>query len=117
MRRRKRQHDAIPSVITAVAWYDPIQYQRLQEAAADADQLEPKFDDWLRGATRLIEQLKQGGIRVERVAVNVEELVRWCHEHGCLVDGAARAKYACVLAQQSHRAAGGQDSGTKGLTP
>ena len=76
--------------ITGIAWYRRDQWARLRELAADADRLEEAYDDWLAGAQKTIVQMTAAGVRVRRVDIELDELVRWCRHEGRPLDSAAR---------------------------
>ncbi len=79
--------------ITGIAWYRRDQWARLRKLAADADRLEEEFEDWLVGAQKTIVQLTATGLRVRRVDVDLDDLVRWCRHEGRPLDSAARAAF------------------------
>jgi hypothetical protein len=108
MRLPKRRLKARRSTHIAVAWYDPVQYERLREVASDPENLDDSFDDWHRGATRVLAELESKGTRVEKVPVDIEALVRWCREQARPVDGPARAEYAAMLGQESQESRSGK---------
>jgi len=79
--------------ITGIAWYRRDQWARLRELATDADRLEEAYEDWLAGAQKTIVQMTAAGVRVRRVDIELDELVRWCRHEGRPVDSAARAAF------------------------
>jgi len=80
--------------ITGIAWYRRDQWARLRELAADADRLEEAYEDWLAGAQKTIVQMTATGVRVRRVDIDLDDLVRWCRHEGRPLDSAARAAFA-----------------------
>src|SRR4051794_32117639 len=81
-------------VVIGVAWYRPEQWPLLLSFAADANQLEPTHAQWLAFATKSIEEMRRQGISVQKVEIDVRELLAWCQRHGRLLDGDARAAFA-----------------------
>jgi hypothetical protein len=67
---------------------------RLRELAADADRLEEAYEDWLAGAQKAIVQMAATGMRVRRVDIDLDDLMRWCRHEGRPLDSAARAAFA-----------------------
>jgi hypothetical protein len=80
--------------ITGIAWYRRDQWARLRELAADADRLEEAYEDWLAGAQKTIVQMTATGVRVRRLDIALDDLVRWCRHEGRSLDSAARAAFA-----------------------
>jgi hypothetical protein len=85
--------------VTGIAWYRRDEWTRLRELAADADKLDEAYEDWLAGAQKTIVQMTAAGIRVRRVDIDLDELVRWCRHEGRPLDGAARASFAAERLQ------------------
>lgn len=86
--------------VLGIAWFRPEQWQRLREVSDDVDKLEATHADWLLQATRMLKKLRRKGLAVQKVDVDVEDLVAWCNAAGRSVDGAARADYAARQLQQ-----------------
>ena len=60
----------------------------------DKEVLEDTFVEWEAGMKKRIPEYKKEGMRVEKVLIDVDELVAWCREKQIPVDGKARALYA-----------------------
>jgi hypothetical protein len=91
--------------VIGIAWFRPEQWQRLLAAAADASELETTYEEWERHATKTLKRLRRGGVDVRKVDVNVEELIAWCKEQMCKLDGNARAEYASHRLRLNEQAA------------
>ena len=76
-----------------VAWYRINQWQRLRAVSIDADNLEDTYEEWLREAEQKVAEFGALGLRVEKVDVDVEQLIAWCNERGLKLDGGARSMY------------------------
>ena len=88
--------DFIPSdqPVIAIVWYRLEQWQRVRDIAADSDQFEDSYVEWLQLAEEKAKQLKGAGLRVEKVELDSESLVLWCNERGLENDAKARSLYA-----------------------
>ena len=91
-----------------MAWYRPEQWTRLLEISDDREELEPSHDEWLQSASKTMHQLRGQGLRVEKVQVDVEDLLGWCNGQGRPVDGASRAAFVAELLRQRDAAPPGQ---------
>jgi hypothetical protein len=80
--------------VVGFAWYGPAQWQRVRDISSDADDLEDTCEEWLRLAEQKLTQLKAGGLRVEKVEVDSEQLILWCNERGLEINAQARSRYA-----------------------
>lgn len=89
----KRKHCQGSQTVVGVAWYRPEQWERLLEISADRAELESTHAEWERNAKLAMEWHSRGGLRLERVAVDVEELLRWCLIRNLPVDGEARSLF------------------------
>jgi len=91
----------------AVPWYEPADWRALRLAAVDPDDLESTYEDWARLSALSCAELAADGFDVERVQIEAEALVHWCHERCIPLDGRARAQYAWfTLANTGARAKG-----------
>ena len=77
-----------------VAWYRKEQWERLRSVSSDRDGLETTFEEWEEMAKRRFNELRIAGQTVEKVDVDVEELVIWCKGRGMEIDGKARSRFA-----------------------
>ncbi len=77
-----------------VAWYLADQWELLRERADDPEVLVERYEDWVEQADRMVALFKSQGMRVEKVEVDVEEVVAWCKAAGRPFDSKARAEYA-----------------------
>ena len=80
-------------VVLGVAWYRREQYDRLLEVSEDRRDLEATYEEWRESAESNLEELQKDGVLIERIDIDVEELLRWCNEQDRPVDGKARAEY------------------------
>ena len=80
--------------VVAIVWYRPEQWQRIRDIAADSDEFEHSYLEWLRLAEEKAKELKARGLRVEKVDVDSEKLILWCNERALENDGNARSLYA-----------------------
>ena len=80
--------------VVAIVWYRPEQWQRVRDIAADSDEFEDSYGEWLQLAEEKAKELQGRGLRVEKVDLDSEKLIRWCNERGVENDGKARSLYA-----------------------
>lgn len=89
-----------PTSTIGVAWYRPEQWETLRNASVDKDNLEETHAEWLMEAERVVKQLRQQGIRVIKVDVEISDLMLWCESQKIPLDGEARIKYTTFKLQQ-----------------
>lgn len=77
-----------------VAWFDPLQYERLLEVAADREKLYDRHEDWLANAERALARVSH---RVEKVWVEVDAWVAWCQVRELALDSPSRSRYVAEL--------------------
>lgn len=83
----------------ALAWYRKDQWDKLLEISIDGDELEQTYEEWVTQANQKIEAMKNKGLNLIRIDVEVNALRSWCEKERRPVDGAARSEYAIVAAQ------------------
>jgi hypothetical protein len=91
-------------MVTGVGWYRPEQWERLREVSVDRDDLADTWEEWERSAQDALRQMGKTGMVLEKVDVDVEDLVAWCQAQGREVSGETRVEYVTLLTQQRHQA-------------
>jgi hypothetical protein len=86
--------EAQDEMVVAIVWYRPEQWRRVRDIATDADELEASYVEWLQVAEEKFREIQSSGLRVEKVEVDSEKLIRWCNERGLENNGQARSRYA-----------------------
>jgi hypothetical protein len=89
-------------MVTGVAWYRAEQWQRLRVGAADVENLEENHEAWLQTAERLLRKGIPSDLTVEKVDVDIEELLAWCNARDLPVDGKARSRYVSEKLRQKY---------------
>jgi hypothetical protein len=76
-----------------VAWYKPEQWELLKKLSQDGDELENTFTEWIEFVQKKVRELRKMGIKVEKVKVDVKELLAWCNERSLPINGESRAAF------------------------
>jgi hypothetical protein len=87
-------------MVMGCAWYRADQWDRLCEISVDGEKLEETHAEWMASAEESLREMRNMGMRVDKVEVDVEELLAWCKARQLDVDGGARAKYAAEMLRQ-----------------
>lgn len=90
----KDSTQSLDKPVVAIVWYRPEQWQRVRDIAADSDEFENSYVEWLQLAEEQAKELKGRGFRVEKVDLDSEKLILWCNERGLENDAKARSLYA-----------------------
>ncbi len=85
-----------------VEYYKREQWNLLLESALDREDLEDTYEEWLQVFEEMIGKLKAQGIKLYKIDVDVQELIKFCEEKGLPNDGEARAQFIAHLATK-HR--------------
>src|SRR5229473_4654882 len=89
-------------IITGVAWYRPEQWQRLREVSEDVENLEETYDAWLQTAERMIHDGIPNDVIVEKIDIDVEEVLAWCNVQGLPMNASSRARFVSERVRQKH---------------
>ena len=98
----KKKNRRLKDAIAGFAWYRREQWQRLREVSYDGDELEDTYDKWVVNAEEAFKKHANLGLEIEKVDVDVEELLDWCRAEGIEIDGDARARFAAMKLKQLH---------------
>lgn len=82
---------------TGIAWFTEETYAETKRIAADPDVFEAPYEDWLARAEKKMTQLKEKGLDVRRVLVNVKSYCEWCDKNRRPKDSRSRADYAARI--------------------
>lgn len=91
-------------IVTGVAWYRPEQWERLREVSEDVENLDETYDAWLLTAERMIRDGIPADIVVEKIDIDVEEVLAWCNVLGLPMNTASRARFVSERVRQKHEA-------------
>src|SRR5260370_42507903 len=89
-------------IITGVAWYRPEQWERLREVAEDVDNLEETYEAWLKTAEQMIRDGIPSDVQVERVDIDVEEVLAWCNVHSLPMNASSRSRFVSERVRQKY---------------
>ena len=90
-KRRTSKHQP---VVVGAAWYRSDQWDRLKEVSEDRADLEETWEEWICTAEKSLRDLRARGIQVEKVDVDVEELMLWCSLKQQPINAASRSAFA-----------------------
>lgn len=76
-----------------ICWFDKNQWDRLKEVAEDRDRLEDTWEEWHSRSLDMIETFATRNIFIEKVPVDLEELILWCESKKKGVNSATRAEF------------------------
>ncbi len=80
-------------MVTGIAWYRPEQWERLREVSDDVENLEETYEAWLQTAERMIHEGIPADLPIEKVDLDVEEVLAWCNFHGLPMNAQSRSRY------------------------
>ncbi len=101
-KKSKRAEKSDTQPFMGVGWYRPDQWQRLREVSADREKLHDTWAEWYVHATSTVLDLQSMGIRLSKVEVDVEELIRWCEKRGEPVNSGSRSKFIAAKTGELH---------------
>ena len=79
--------------VVGVGWYEESQWDLLLKHAVDKEDLEPTYSDYVAGLTESIENLTKIGLKVERIPLDIKQMIKRCKERGYIFDGESRSVY------------------------
>ena len=92
----KGEEDAV----VGIGWYQENQWELLLKHAVDKEDLELTYADWLEGITEGIENLSKIGLKVEKIPLDVKQMIEWCKERGYKFDGESRSVYITLKTKE-----------------
>jgi len=92
--------DSETAAILGIAWYRREEWCHLLEIAADRNELEDTYKEWLYNAETKLHETTEAGINAIKVYINVDKLQNWCIVQGRPLDGSARAVFTAEKLRQ-----------------
>ena len=86
----------VTETVLGMAWYTPEAWARLK--AIPEARVDMSYRAYVRNYEAYVRRFAAEGIKVERVAVDVDQMLAWCHRNGYAVDTTGRTIYGSVLA-------------------
>jgi hypothetical protein len=99
-KKRSAGNKAETKLVVGVGWYSPEQYARLREVAVDPKNIHVRWVAWAAKAEEMNELLRTRGLVVQRIDVDVDELMAWCASEGKPIDGASRAAFISMKCRE-----------------
>jgi hypothetical protein len=90
-------------IVTGVAWYRPEQWARLREISEDVENLDDTYEEWRQKAEQALRDIP-ADVRVEKVDIDLEEVVAWCNVLGLPMNAQSRARYVSERLRQKYEA-------------
>ena len=87
--------------MVAICFYTPASYEELKEVADDKKVLCDTYADWLVEFSKVVKGLKEQGIDVVPVNINIGELIKWCKQNKLKNTSSNRSKYVVKISAPS----------------
>lgn len=82
--------------------YRPEQWERLREVSEDVKDLEDTYQAWLQTAERMIREGIPANVTIEKVDLDVEDVLAWCNERGLALNAETRSRYVSERLRQKY---------------
>ncbi len=84
---------SIQKPVVGVGWYKEDQWDLLRENSEDRDELEDTYSEWVAHASDSVKQISKFGYVVEKIDIDVNELIEWCNKEKCVMNGESRSLF------------------------
>ena len=72
--------------VIGLAWYTAEEWEALRRVSADRGDMDDSYAEWLAGAEEYLRALRESGLNVVPVPIQVSELVAWCKKNKRRID-------------------------------
>ncbi len=80
--------------VVGIAWYKREDYEKLLGIFVDNEKLASTYDEWLKDAERVVDQLRRDGHAFQKVYIDPDTFPAWCAARGMNIDAEARTLFA-----------------------
>ena len=84
--------------IFTFCWFDEEQWNLL--AKVDPTGVDESYSQWRRNANKAFSELKENGLKAQKVSIKISELLKWCQERGVEPNSKSRSEYAAFIARE-----------------
>ena len=89
--------------ILGVGWYKKEQWSLLRENSIDVEELEGTYYEWVANTNDTIKKMSNSPSRIEKIDIDVEELIEWCRKEKCALNGESRSKFISLKTKEKFR--------------
>ena len=87
----------------AFCWYEAGEWEKLKQTAIDSDTLDDSYEKWKSNANNAIVELNAQGLKINKVAMKMDEFNVWCQENNYSNNSSARSSYGAKKLQERRR--------------
>ena len=98
------KNPADSKMVTGLAWYRPEQWARLREISEDVENLDDTYEEWRQKAEQVLRDSIPADVTLEKVDIDVEEVLAWCNVLGLPMNAQSRARYVSDRLRQKYEA-------------
>lgn len=89
-------------LITGILWWKPKQWEKAKKISSDSHVFDDTYQDWKEGAKKALKDFHDLGIKVYKIEIDLDELVKWCKNQKIPFDSKARSKFVSMKVQKHH---------------
>ena len=89
-------------LVTGILWWKPKQWEKAKQISSDGHVFDDTYQDWQEGAEKALKNFHDLGIKVYKIEIELDELVKWCKDQKMPFDLKARSKFVSMKVQKHH---------------
>jgi hypothetical protein len=82
------------------SWYKRDEWSQLLDCSIDREILPDSFDKWEEDAIMRFHKLREMGVDVHKIYIDVSEFINWCEDVSFPINELARSLFLGIKAQQ-----------------
>jgi len=98
MKKRKSKKQII-----GVGWYKKEQWKQLRDNSEDSENLEETYYEWVANANDTIKKFSNSDYHIEKIEIDINELLEWCKKEKRALDGESRANFISLKTKEKFR--------------
>ncbi len=87
----------------AFCWYEAGEWEKMKVTSEDSDTLDSSYEEWKSSANIAIAELMAEGLKINKIAMKMDEFNSWCKENRFKNNSKARSNYAAHKLQERNR--------------
>lgn len=90
-------------LVTGILWWKPKQWEKAKRISSDSHDFDDTYQDWKEGAEKSLNDFYDLGIKVYKIEIDLDELVKCCKDQKVPLDSKARSEFVSIKVQEHHK--------------
>lgn len=82
--------------VTGILWWKPEQWEKAKKISTDSHVFDNSYQEWKEAAEEALKKFRFLGLKVYKIEIDLDELIKWCKDQKVPLDADARAEFVSI---------------------